>query len=178
MRNRMTVLLQVLFISVLAFSVIGGCRKQTTKTDMETPDNLGEFEHSEDVIISDDAWMTPAEMGGEAASIYKTIYFDLDKSTIRPEFQPVLEAIADDLKAHPKRFVRAVGHCCDLGTNEYNFGLGERRAESVRAYLAALGVDAGCIRTLSMGEEQPAAPNTEEERYLNRRVEFGLYDNE
>ncbi|MBN1916413.1 MAG: OmpA family protein [Verrucomicrobia bacterium] len=177
MRNRITVLLQVLLVGCLAFSLIG-CRKKTTETDGMPYENVGEIEISEDFIISNDAWIEPAEMGGETASIYKTVYFELDKSTIRAEFQPVLEAIADDLKANPKRFVRATGHCCDLGTNEYNFSLGERRAESVRVYLVALGIDAGRVRTLSKGEEEPAAPNTDAQRELNRRVEFGLYDRE
>jgi peptidoglycan-associated lipoprotein len=178
MRNKITVLLEVFFVGVLAFSLIGGCRKGTPKPDEGIPEDIGEYGMTEDIIIDEGAWMTPAELGAETESIYRTVYFDLDKSAIRPEFRPVLEAIADDLKAHPKRFVRATGHCCDLGTNEYNFGLGERRAESVRAYLAALGIDAGRIRTLSKGEEEPAVPNTDEQRPLNRRVEFGIYDRE
>jgi peptidoglycan-associated lipoprotein len=165
MRNEVKVLLKGLFICCLAFSLIGGCRH---KGGAETPttDIVGREIPYETVPIDEEAWQKADP------AIYQTIYFDLDKSAIRPEFQPVLEAVAENLKANPQLFLRCVGHCCDRGTNEYNFGLGERRAASVRAYLVALGIEAGRIRTLSKGEEEPAVPNTEEQQHLNRRVEF------
>lgn len=176
MRNLVRVLFQSVVICGLMLSVIGGCRKNTDDVN-GMPDTMGGEEPKDYTIdIYEDDWMDPGTLGTDTAAIYQTIYFDLDKSTIREEFQPVLEAIAADLKANRNRYVRAIGHCCDLGTNEYNFGLGERRAESVRSYLAALGVDADRIRTLSKGEEDPAVPNVEGQRYKNRRVEFQLYE--
>jgi len=168
MRNEVKVLLKGLFICCLAFSLIGGCRH---KGGAETPttDIVGGEIPYETVPIDETAWQKANP------DIYQTVYFDLDKSAIRPEAQPVLEAVAEDLKANPKLFLRCVGHCCDLGTNEYNMGLGERRAASVRAYLVELGIEAGRIRTLSKGEEEPAVPNTDDQRHLNRRVEFWTY---
>ena len=165
MRNEVKVLLKGLFICCLAFSLIGGCRKGG-KGDEAAPDVIGGEYPLEEVEIAEEAWQKADP------AIYQTIYFDLDKSAIRPEFQSVLEAVAENLRANPQLFLRCVGHCCDRGTNEYNFGLGERRAASVRAYLVALGIEAGRIRTLSKGEEEPAVPNTEEQQHLNRRVEF------
>jgi len=165
MRYQVKVLLKGLFICCLAFSVIGGCRDKGKKDEV-TPDVIGENLLDYSVPISEDEWQRADP------AVYQTVYFDLDKSTIRAESVPVLEAVADSMKANRTLFLRCVGHCCDLGTNEYNFGLGERRAAAVRGYLASLGVDADRIRTLSKGEEEPAVPNTDEERYLNRRVEF------
>ena len=67
------------------------------------------------------------------------------------------------------------GHCDERGTNEYNLGLGERRANSVKNYLVSLGVSASRIRTISYGEEKPFAAGHDESAWkLNRRAHFGL----
>ncbi len=165
-----------LVICCLALGTLG-CGKKRGADD-GVPEGLGEIEAVYDIEIGESEWAAPEAVSPDIAETYKTVYFDLNESTLREETRRVLEAIADDLKANRDRYIRAVGHCCDRGTNEYNFGLGERRAESVRAYLAALGVDAARIRTLSKGEEEPAVPNEdkEENRRLNRRVEFWIVD--
>ena len=63
------------------------------------------------------------------------------------------------------------GHTCNIGTAEYNLALGERRAQSVREYLASRGVGADRLRTVSYGEERPKYDNAREEtRRLNRRA--------
>jgi peptidoglycan-associated lipoprotein len=161
-----------LMVCALAFGTLG-CKKPP-KAGEGAPEGI-EIEQMYDVNISEGEWIKAA--GSEVAGIYQNIYFDFDKSNIKPEFRATLEAIADDLKANSHRFVRAVGHCDERGTNEYNFGLGERRAESVKAYLVALGVEAGRIRTLSKGEEEPADPGHDEAAWAkNRRVEFFTVD--
>ena len=67
------------------------------------------------------------------------------------------------------------GHCDERGSDQYNIALGERRAESVRAYLLELGIDAGQMETVSYGEERPVDAGHEESAWLqNRRVEFVL----
>jgi outer membrane protein OmpA-like peptidoglycan-associated protein len=63
------------------------------------------------------------------------------------------------------------GHTDNIGTNEYNMALGERRASSVRDYLVSRGIAATRLRTVSFGEENPKHDNTREEtRRLNRRA--------
>ncbi len=105
----------------------------------------------------------------------KTVYFDYDKSDIKPEYQPVLEGIAQWMKDNAKRQLLVEGHCDDRGTNEYNLALGERRALSVRRYLVGLGVHPDRVRTISYGEEKPADPgHTEEAWAMNRRAEFKI----
>lgn len=154
-----------------------GCRKKGRGADGVPGEDLGEIEKVYDMEIGEGDWEAPDAISPELANVYQTVYFDLDKSTLRPASRAVLEGIADDLNANRYRYVRAIGHCCDRGTNEYNFGLGERRAESVKAYLVALGVDPGRIRTLSKGEEDPAVPNIDESnRSQNRRVEFWIFE--
>ena len=110
---------------------------------------------------------------GAAGGGERPIYFDLDSSEIRPDGRPVLEANARYLSANPSVAVTLEGHTDERGTREYNIGLGDRRAESVRRALNAYGVSAEQLRTLSYGEERPAATGHTEESYAkNRRVEI------
>ena len=101
------------------------------------------------------------------------IYFDFDKSELKPEARAVLDKKAAWLKAHPDYSVRIEGHCDERGTNEYNLALGERRANVAMKYLNALGISSGRISTVSYGEERPADPGHNEAAWSqNRRDEF------
>jgi outer membrane protein OmpA-like peptidoglycan-associated protein len=83
------------------------------------------------------------------------IYFDFDKSDIRPTDAEILKRNADQIlslvKAGKTPSVMIEGHCCPIGTSEYNMALGWRRAESAKGYLVKLGVDAGLLKTISYG---------------------------
>ena len=85
----------------------------------------------------------------------KPIYFDFDKSVIRPGDAKVLDASAAWLKQNSNQLLLIEGHCDERGTNEYNIALGERRARSTQAYLVAQGIAAGRISIISYGEERP-----------------------
>ncbi len=103
----------------------------------------------------------------------RVIYFDFDRSEVREEFRPVVEAHAGYLADNPEAQVTLEGHTDERGSREYNLGLGERRAQSVERLLTLLGAGAGQIRTVSYGEEQPAAEGHDEEAWQqNRRVEI------
>lgn len=102
-----------------------------------------------------------------------TIYFDFDRDTIRPEFESALNDHAAYLRAHSGTHVALQGHTDARGTREYNLGLGERRANAVRQYLAVQGVNAGQIEVVSYGQERPVCAERTEQCYgQNRRVEF------
>jgi peptidoglycan-associated lipoprotein len=101
------------------------------------------------------------------------VYFDFDRSDVREEDRPVVEAHAQYLSAHPQVKVILEGHTDERGTREYNLALGERRAIAVRQLMTVLGVGAGQIQVVSYGEEKPAAEGHDEEAWrLNRRVEI------
>lgn len=101
------------------------------------------------------------------------VYFDFDRSDIRSEFNDMLSAHGSYLAANPNVRVRLEGHTDETGTREYNIGLGERRAQSVRQILLLQGASASQLTTVSYGEERPAALGSDEESYrLNRRVEI------
>lgn len=98
------------------------------------------------------------------------IYFDFDKSHLRPESVQVCQQLVEYLKANPGKTVRIEGNCCDIGTNEYNKKLGTRRAASVKKFLIENGVAAKRIKTVSFGEERPKYGT--DQRELNRRDDF------
>lgn len=104
---------------------------------------------------------------------YAPIYFDFDRSVIRDDAKPGLEAVAAALKADMAAKLVLEGHCDERGTTEYNLALGERRAAAAKRYLNNLGVAANRLSTLSYGEERPADPGHDGAAWAkNRRVEF------
>ena len=113
----------------------------------------------------------PAEFMPNAA--LKDIYFNFDKSNIRPGDGKILDASATYLKANPNQLVLIEGHCDERGTIEYNLALGERRAKAAMNYLVAKGIDAGRFTLISYGKERPVcSEKTEACWQLNRHDRF------
>lgn len=114
-----------------------------------------------------------AEPGDRELLENLTVYFEFDSSEIRSEFNAMLAAHARFLASDATITVRLEGHADERGSREYNIGLGERRAQSVRQILLLQGVSASQLSTISYGEERPAAFGSDEQSYrLNRRVEL------
>lgn len=88
----------------------------------------------------------------------RTIYFELDKSDLTPESRDTLRRGAEWLTQASNRSIafRIEGNCDPRGTEEYNIGLGERRAQSAKEFLASLGVEGSRIQTVSYGKERAA----------------------
>ncbi len=104
---------------------------------------------------------------------FQNIHFDFDKSFIRDDAKPTLEAVAAYMKKNPGAKLRIEGNCDERGTAEYNLALGQRRADSAKKYLTNLGVDGNRISTISYGEEKPADPAHNEAAWAkNRRDVF------
>jgi peptidoglycan-associated lipoprotein len=103
----------------------------------------------------------------------EAVYFDLDKSTIKPSEQSKLEAVTSYLKSNPDKALRVEGNCDERGTEEYNRSLGERRAITAREFLITSGIDGKRIDTLTNGNDKPASTGHDESAYSkNRRDEF------
>lgn len=103
----------------------------------------------------------------------RSVPFDYDQHVLSDAAMEILAANAAILKARPALRVRLEGHCDERGSDQYNIALGERRAESVRNYLASLGIAEGRLETVSYGEEKPLDPGHDESAWVkNRRVEF------
>lgn len=100
------------------------------------------------------------------------IHFDFDSAKIRDDMAPILDEAAEQIKARGGS-VTLEGHTCSIGSDAYNQGLSERRADSVKKYLSGQGISAGAMSTVGKGESLPKYDNnTDEGRKLNRRVEI------
>ena len=119
---------------------------------------------------------TPAELSLQEQLINEVgdrVFFDFDKYNLKPEGRGTVEALAAWLNSRQGVTLTIEGHADERGTREYNLALGERRANSVKDYLIALGINAGRLTTISYGEERPAVPGSYEEAWAqNRRAEF------
>lgn len=102
-----------------------------------------------------------------------TVYFDFDKTDVRPDAQSKLDDVAADLKKEPKAVCIVEGHADPIGPARYNEALSENRARSVRVYLRDRGANHQRITILSKGEREPAVKDKGvKANEPNRRVEI------
>lgn len=108
----------------------------------------------------------------EKVSIELKVEFDFDKSEIKSVYQEHLQKVANFLKAYPEAEAVIEGHTDNIGDEQYNLRLSQKRAENVRQYLIKnYGVDPSRLKAKGFGESQPIADNkTKEGRQRNRRV--------
>jgi len=107
--------------------------------------------------------------------VLNNVLFDFDKSTLKAEGKAEVDKLVGELNKYPTDSVEVSGHTCNIGTDEYNMGLGQRRADSVQSYIVQSGIAAGRATSVSKGETTPAVPNdTSANRALNRRAEFHI----
>jgi peptidoglycan-associated lipoprotein len=97
------------------------------------------------------------------------VFFDYDSYEIRPDAQDTLQKQAAWLQQYGQYAVMIEGHCDERGTREYNLALGERRANAVRNYLVALGIDGNRLQTISYGKERPEQPGSDEVAWAQNR---------
>ena len=103
----------------------------------------------------------------------RVIYFDFDKSTVRPEYRGIVSAHAAYSAANSSARVTLEGHADERGTREYNLGLAERRGNAVSGLMSAQGSRGSQLTVVSYGEERPTCRVSDDECWsLNRRVEI------
>jgi peptidoglycan-associated lipoprotein len=118
---------------------------------------------------SQPAGPVPGSVKDFVVSAGDRIYFGTNENTVSPEGGAILDAQAQWLQRYPQVIVRIEGNCDERGTREYNLALGARRAQAVKDYLAAHGVAAARITTISYGKEKPIDPGTGEEAWAHNR---------
>jgi len=142
----------------------------------ETLDFTGITEHTR---FRHDITLYPLEklVKEKIALRMNNIFFDFDKATLRPESKHELNRWVDVFKKNAELNAEIHGHTCWIGTEEYNQGLSERRAQAVIDYLVSQGVARDRLTMKGFGETRPAASNeTREGREFNRRVEILFTD--
>ncbi len=102
---------------------------------------------------------------------FEDVHFEFDRYSLRPEAARILDEAIKAMQEDANLRFTIEGHTCNIGTNEYNLALGERRSAAVRDYLVSRGINASRLQTVSYGEERPKHDNGREEtRRLNRRA--------
>ena len=163
-------------------ALLSGCPK---KHNVVEPPTAGtQVPGSSNTTGTEGASTTGRALAGDAAAqaanamttgplAKRIIYFDFDKSEIKPEFADTVSAHARNLTSHPNLKMKLEGNTDERGTREYNIGLGERRAQAVRRALMLQGVAESQLTTVSFGAERPAVEGDDEAAWSqNRRVEM------
>jgi outer membrane protein OmpA-like peptidoglycan-associated protein len=103
------------------------------------------------------------------------VTFAFDSSKLNPQFDPVLNKLAQTLAEYNKSVIQVAGHTDSVGSHAYNMKLSQERADSVASYLASRGVPANRMVTVGAGPDYPIASNdTDAGRAQNRRVEITI----
>ena len=145
--------------AIAAIALLSACASNKTATDNNAVKTV-------DVTngIGDD---------GVPAPQARSVYFDLDRYTVRTDGQPVVRAHSEFLNKNRNQHVLLQGNTDERGTAEYNLALGQRRSEAVKNAMSALGVNTSQIEAVSLGKEKPTAQGSNEAAWAeNRRVDF------
>ena len=145
--------------AIAAIALLSACASNNTATDNNAVKTV-------DVTNGIGADGVPAPQA-------RSVYFDLDRYTVRTDGQPVVRAHSEFLNKNRNQHVLLQGNTDERGTAEYNLALGQRRSEAVKNAMSALGVNTSQIEAVSLGKEKPKAQGSNEAAWAeNRRVDF------
>jgi len=180
---------KALALSVAAVALFIGCSKQpqlqneeaasssTTSTQKVAP--MPESVSTENATITQESINSGENLSNDTQTFAKrvssiVVYFDFDKYNIRKDQWPKVEKLAELIKSNPNNYtIRIEGNCDEWGTEEYNYALGLKRANSVKNALIKLGVDPSKLTVISYGELNPVCREHNRRCWrLNRRDNF------
>jgi len=139
--------------------------------EMQAEEDLRQTQMAEQAAKEED--MERAKMAAMQMFMNEDVYFNFDSSALSDMAKDVLARKAEFLRLEQDASVIVEGHCDERGTSAYNIALGDRRAESAKAFLLDLGIDASQLTTISYGEERPVDTGKKEESWAkNRRAHF------
>ncbi|MEX2109820.1 MAG: peptidoglycan-associated lipoprotein Pal [Gemmatimonadaceae bacterium] len=129
-------------------------------------------QYDSSILASDPRCMAPTAFV-DSSAITAPIYFDFDRSVIRPDAAATLDRKIPWLQANPGMRIRIEGNADERGSDEYNLALGQRRAGSAKRYLTERGIAADRFDLISHGEERPVCTEHSEPCWQqNRRADF------
>jgi len=158
--------------STLALSaLLIGCPKRPPTATGASSDGQGVVGSSQTTPATFTQPTPPKEFAAHQA--LKDVFFNFAKTDVRQADMPMLESAAAWLKKNPGWLVLIEGHTDDRGTRQENMAMGERRAEWVKNYLVAKGVDVSRVSAVTYGSNRPVcADKSEICRARSRRVHF------
>lgn len=184
MRNTVWIKMAVLLAALVLMATVS-CSKKAVKMEDQTVATTNEENSTQ--TGTDKASMAEENLDSAASNrdtesgmmgelvLEQDVYFEFDKATLTPDARESLVKNGQWLRINRDVVITIEGHCDERGTNEYNLALGDRRAETVKTFLADLGIQSSRLKTISYGEEQPADPNHSESAWAkNRRAHFQI----
>jgi len=170
-------LLTVLFLSVTLLLTFSSCKKKVETAPKPEPvvqkveEPAPQMEQP--VLSEEEILMRKSLEEINREGHLQMVHFEFDKYQITDDMKPRLQQNADWLLKFSNIEILVEGHCDERGTEEYNLALGEKRAQTAKAYLVSLGVPEGRVQTVSYGKSRPLVQgNDENSHYQNRRAEF------
>lgn len=151
-----------------------------TTREIPVPTDTGDFVRTETMEPRPTAEMLPTDIESlnrtaQDRGLIRDAFFGYDEATLSSDAQAALTASATWLRQNSRYNLLIEGHCDERGTEQYNLALGDRRANTVREYLIALGVEGSRLRTVSYGEERPFDEGRDESSWRqNRRAHLVL----
>jgi len=172
----------LILIAVLGVSLATGCSSKKPRPEPTSTNTALPTDQSQTAGADASSAFGAGVVGGTGAGVAgpsgaqlqnRTVFFEFDSSEIKSDYNAMITAHARYLVSNPTVRVRLEGNTDERGSREYNIGLGERRAQSVRRALTLQGVPDTQITTVSYGEERPAVTGHSEEAWArNRRVDI------
>jgi peptidoglycan-associated lipoprotein len=162
------------FLTLLAAAaLLAACESTPEESAATTSAGTTASSGGSSVTTGDVPSLDPRSQEWLVVNVGDRVFFDFDMSDLKPEGRDTVEKVAAWLLTYPDVTLSLEGHADERGTREYNLALGERRANSVRSYLVALGIDDSRLATISYGKERPAVLGSNESAWsLNRRSVF------
>lgn len=158
----------------IAAAALAGCSDSGSKQSASTMPASSESSGISTSGTENGAVGNGAALGANAVDLSQhSVYFDYDKSEIKPQYQSVIDNWSKYLLANPTAKVQLQGNTDERGSREYNVALGERRADSVASAMKAEGVAGSQISVISYGEERPVCTQSDESCWQqNRRTDI------
>lgn len=123
----------------------------------------------DDIYQGDVQGPIPGTQADLVVNVGDRVFFGYDRYDVSDEARMTLDKQASWMAQHPSLTITVEGHADERGTREYNLALGERRANAVKNYLVALGVDPSRVTVISYGKERPAVPGANETAWSQNR---------
>lgn len=160
--------IRVIAASLLVASMAACTKKQEVKPFVEEAPPV-----TETAPVQETGKYTRDSLDTDSCLRQRVVYFDFDRSEIKPQFQAQISCHAEYLRQFPDAQVRLDGNTDERGSREYNLGLGERRGNAVQSALSAARVSSSQLEVISYGEERPTCREHNESCWSkNRRVEI------
>lgn len=157
--------------AVLLVAGVAACKKKVVKPEATPVDTT--TAPTETAPVDQSGRYKLSDLDTDSCLRQRVVYFDLDRTEIKPEFQEQMRCHAEFLRQFPQARVSLEGNADERGSREYNLGLGERRGNAVQGALSAAGASSSQLNVVSYGEERPVCRQHDESCWSkNRRVEI------